>query len=158
MARAYENQFKTSYRLALNRGIGPQYFAGFFEASNREKAGQMERAKGDLITMVVCEVSATEIKRLEMPYSLAAGALTAEARNALAKRNGDVYLPHPIRQPRMLHAAPNAEMAKPEEVAEIQNAIAALANRRAMPKAEVIPIDAWREPDLSEAKEIFREI
>lgn len=133
MARAYENQFKTSYRLGQQRGESGRYFAGEYERQNREQAGRMNRAQCQTFKLPVCQVAAHEYRRLDMPFDLATGALTEGARKALTVGAVDVYLPAPAREWPALPPVPEEKIEMPLEVKEAIDAV--LSNRR-MPKAE----------------------
>jgi hypothetical protein len=141
MVRSYEQQFKVSYRLGLQRAAESKYFVGYYEATNRGQAGRMYRAQGDEIGLAVCLVDAQEFIRLDLPFDLTQGRLTDEAKSAL--NSGDVrkYLPRPAVQPKALPPAEDDEPATPEEIARYKEQVRQF-TLKAMPEAAMEMEDA----------------
>lgn len=140
MARAYENQFKTSYKLGLNHADAkPEYFAGFYEAQNRQSLGRTDRAKGREIDLTVCLVRTNEYRRLTMPFDLETGYLTGAAQSALESGGKELqaYLPAPVQPQAQLPPAPSAddEPISEFERRQIMANIKRLAGKKIMPEA-----------------------
>lgn len=129
MARAYENQFKASYKLGQARQLPPQYFLGLFEANNRTASYQPGR---DIIEQPVVMARADKFLVLRMPFDLRTGQIEQSARESLTTGGEALkrYLPAPA--PRKLNPAPIApqEMASPEDVAALKAQIRAIAARK----------------------------
>jgi hypothetical protein len=136
MLRAYENQFKVSYQLALQQGhCRSRYLVGFYEAANRENAGRMQRAQGNEILLAVCLVGTGDYQRLSMPFDLNTGQLTGAARLALEHGKVQPYLPAPTKPQALLESGaedsePISEFERRQILAQIQGLI------KPMPAAE----------------------
>jgi hypothetical protein len=135
MFRSYENQFKTSYRLGLNRAEAkPKYFIGEYEAQNKSQAGRMVRAKGNEIGLAVCVVNAGGYTRLSLPFDLDQGQLTGEAQSALLSGNLQKYLPRPAREQKALSPAATDDPVTPEDIARFKAEVKRF-TLQAMPQA-----------------------
>lgn len=128
MVANYEKHFKNSYKLGVVRGEQPKYLVGETESNNRGLGAW----KSPTIDQAVCLVKPGKVVKVVMPFELAQGRLTAEARKALesgANGNGlRKYLPEVIKvEPPALPAA--SELATPEDVEEIRQSVKAFARR-----------------------------
>lgn len=120
-----QKQFAAYYRAASRHGVdAPRYFAGLHEAGNRQNAGVWNREFPVLMQSVVI-VSGERVFKRNLEFDGRTGALTESSRKMLEA--GLAPLP-PAPAPKML-PAPTQEMASPEEVAEIMQAIRQLAGR-----------------------------
>lgn len=129
MLRAYENQFKASYRLGEARKAEARYFLGAFESHNRTVSYRPGR---DEIRQPVAMLRADRFLVLSMPFDLRTGQLCENARESLRLGGESLrrYLPAPAPQKRSLPPATPQEMASPEDVAALKREIAALSGRQ----------------------------
>lgn len=134
MLRAHENQFKTSYRLGLNRSGDAAYFAGYYESQNRQGIGRMDRATGGEILLDVCLVETDNYIRLRMPFDLNTGRLTDSSRAALEAGGvaAQAYIPAPARL--QLSAASDSESVEVDQAAVLAQ-IRQLTDAKGMPAA-----------------------
>lgn len=140
MERAHQKNFEALYRVGHARGVAAQYFIGTDEAANRDTDPPMRRgADGHLrpateIPVKVCLVAVDRYVALKLPLDLRTRQLAAAAREALTAGGEAIrrYLPAP--PPKLLAGTPadDDERATPEEIAQLNDAIAGLSGRRVM--------------------------
>lgn len=125
MIANYEKHFKNSYKLGALRNEEPRYLAGETETGNRS----LGVWKKPTVEQAVCLVRPGYVVKAIMPFSVADGRLSDEARKALETGGNDLrrYVPLPPRPVKALEPAPDAELATPEEVAELKARIRLLA-------------------------------
>lgn len=127
MVANLEKNFKASYKLGQMRAEEPRYLIGEVEANNRNLGAWKEPT----VAQPVCLLWPGKIQKATMPLEVATGRLTAEARLAL-QQGGEAthkYLPAPPRKLRLLNLKPapeEAEMASPEQLAQLKASISAL--------------------------------
>lgn len=135
MTASYAKEFKNSYKLGLMRSEQSKYFVGAVEVNNRA-LGHWKSATVEQPVMLVRPGKSVKVL---MPLDIQAGRLTAEARQALEKGGDSLkkYLPGTYQAPKVLAAAPGAEMATPEDVAELKRQIGTQGARlRLVPRKE----------------------
>lgn len=145
MVAHYSKHFRSSYQLGVTREAQPQYFTGQFEVNNRSLGAW----KAEAIDQPVVVAIPGEFKEYAMKLDVAAGRLTEECRQALylGRETLARYLPASAAAPvaGLLPAhADGAEMATPEEVQEILDAIKRLAGKNVLrfPALTVADIEA----------------
>jgi hypothetical protein len=117
MVRAYEDQFKVSYRLGKTHpDAAPKYFKGQIESENSLARGKMFRNQGSMLKIKVCVVEAGGYTRLEMPMDLNTGALADRARAALVAGNVSEFMERPIARKALPPPEPNYPPPSDEEV------------------------------------------
>lgn len=140
MERACQKSFEQFYKIGQVRNAQPKYILGEFEARNRGLQSWVAIRNGqpveafEIDTPVVL-VGTDRFVELKMPLDLRTGQLASAAREALAAGGEAIrrYLPAPA--PKLIAGQPIPDeepRATPEEVAQIQDAIAALSGRRVM--------------------------
>lgn len=125
MVANYEKHFKNSYKLGAMRDEGPRYLVGQVESDNRALGAW----KSPTVDQPVCLVRPGQVVKVVMPFSLADGRLTGEARAALTAGGNDLrrYLPLPVPVAAPLLPPADAELATDEEVNQILGAIKSMA-------------------------------
>lgn len=146
MEASYLKQFSALYRIGLTRNAPPQYLVGEIEARNRTLGSWITIRDGRQVEAFelptpVCLVGTEKIVEMSMPLDLRTQQLTADARAALA---GDAeairrYLPAPVAKALPAGPIPAEERATPKQIAEIQDAVAALAGGRRLVRRELGP-------------------
>lgn len=137
MERAYQKTFEQFYKIGQARGAQPKYILGEFEARNRGLQSWTAMCDGKPVQAFEVEtpvflVGTDRFVELKMPLDLRTGQLAGPARDALTAGGEALraYLPAPPARQIGAGAIPAEERATPEEIAEIHDAVAALAGGR----------------------------
>lgn len=122
-----QKQFSGYYRQAVRNGSNaPRYFAGIHEATNRQNVGTWNRSIGGY-SQPVTLIAGDQVFKRDLEFEGHTGALTESSRKAIESGLKPLL---PVSVPKSLPAPTEAqEMASPEEVAQIRDAIKRLAGR-----------------------------